>query len=200
LANLSFKSSRKKKHEYSYFSLRIFWKLARRFGYQCSHHLRNNLFTQSFGMKVFAIDPGPLESAYVLWDGASILDKAKLPNNQVLPIVEQAGKDGCHMASEMIASYGMAVGVEVFETCVWIGRYMERLQGNLERIKRMECKLHICHSVKANDSNIRQALIDRFGPPGKKNEPGVTFGLVKDLWAAFAVAVTVYDKHSSHSQ
>ena len=90
----------------------------------------------------------------------------------------------------------MAVGAEVFETCVWIGRYLEKLQGNMERIKRLECKMHLCHSARANDSNIRQALTDRLGAPGTKKQPGITFGVTKDIWAALAVAVTFFDQHS----
>ncbi len=42
--------------------------------------------------------------------------------------------------------------------------------------------------------NIRQALIDRFGPPGKKKAPGATYGLSGDMWSALAVAVTFTDK------
>ena len=95
----------------------------------------------------------------------------------------------------MIACYGMAVGAEVFETCVWIGRYLEKAQGDMSRIKRGEVKMHLCHSMKAKDSNIRQALIDRFGAPGTKKAPGLTFGLSGDMWAAFAVAVTYHDNN-----
>ena len=75
---------------------------------------------------------------------------------------------------EMIASYGMPVGKEVFETCVWIGRFEElgRLQNiDVEYVYRKDEKMNICHSMKAKDSNIRQALIDRFGEVGTKRNP-----------------------------
>ncbi len=75
---------------------------------------------------------------------------------------------------EMIASYGMPVGKEVFETCVWIGRFTEvGIYANVqtEYVYRKDEKMNICHSMKAKDSNIRQALIDRFGEVGTKNNP-----------------------------
>jgi hypothetical protein len=143
-------------------------------------------------MKIFAIDPGPAEAAYVIWDGESILFKGKIPSSEILAHLEYEQYE-CKIVCEMIACYGMAVGAEVFETCVWIGRYLERVGGNMERITRGKVKMHLCHSMKAKDSNIRQALIDRFGAPGRKASPGITFGLAGDMWAAFAVAVTHYD-------
>lgn len=68
----------------------------------------------------------------------------------------------------------MAVGKEVFDTCLWIGRFTELaiLQGiGVEYIYRKEEKMNICQSMKAKDSNIRQALIDRFGVVGTKKNP-----------------------------
>ena len=75
---------------------------------------------------------------------------------------------------EMIASYGMAVGKEVFDTCVWIGRFKQISESQdieVEYIYRKDEKMNICHSMKAKDSNIRQALIDRFGEVGTKRNP-----------------------------
>lgn len=75
---------------------------------------------------------------------------------------------------EMVASYGMAVGATVFETCVAIGQFKEiAMKQNIpvEFIYRKDEKMNLCHSMKAKDSNIRQALIDRFGEVGTKKNP-----------------------------
>lgn len=144
-------------------------------------------------LPVLAIDPGTTDSAYVLWDGHNILEKGKIPSEEVLPLITRlAGK--CEMVCEMIASYGMGVGAEVFETCIWIGRYLERAEGRMSRVVRGKVKMHLCKSMKATDSNIRTALIDMIGPPGKKKAPGPTYGVTKDIWAALALAVTYMDQ------
>ncbi|MCI8362245.1 MAG: hypothetical protein HFJ41_03805 [Clostridia bacterium] len=68
----------------------------------------------------------------------------------------------------------MAVGATVFDTCVWIGQFKQKAIENditVEYIYRKDEKMNICHSMKAKDSNIRQALIDRFGEVGTKKNP-----------------------------
>jgi hypothetical protein len=156
--------------------------------------------------KIFAIDPGNIESGYVLveHDGTKItrvLDKGKIGNYDLLEMV--VGMPGDHdFAVEMVASYGMAVGAEVFETCVWIGRYLEATNSTrVQRIYRRDEKLFLCGNMGAKDSNIAQALVDRFAPgepnrgKGTKKEPGFFYGFSKDMWAAMAVATTYFDKY-----
>jgi len=67
----------------------------------------------------------------------------------------------------------MPVGKEVFDTCVWIGRFQQIALPNVDTkfIYRKDEKMNICNSMKAKDSNIRQALIDRFGAVGTKKNP-----------------------------
>jgi hypothetical protein len=104
------------------------------------------------------------------------------------------------VAIEQIASYGMPVGAEVFETVFWSGRFAEAAYARMRRvtrIPRMEVKMHLCHNSRAKDANIRQALIDRLGAPGTKKAPGTTYGIKADEWAALAVAVTFSDKRST---
>ena len=150
-------------------------------------------------MNLLAIDPGPVESACVLWDGETIRFRYKASNQHILELIEthRMHNQDPKLAIEMIASYGMPVGEAVFETCVWIGRFMQVWGAEVIRIPRIQVKSHLCHSGKANDANIRQALIDRLGPPGRKKEPGPTYGLSGDCWAALAVAVTVWDRMAS---
>lgn len=147
-------------------------------------------------MKILAIDPGPTESAYVIWDGSHILDKGKVPSASILPLIGIHEQE-CKLVCEMIACYGMAVGAEVFETCVWIGRYVEKAQGQMERITRGKVKMHLCHSMKAKDANIRAAIIDRFGGKesaiGTKSRPGPLYGVSGDVWAALALAILHFD-------
>jgi len=102
----------------------------------------------------------------------------------------------------MIASYGMPVGATIFETCFWIGRFREAWRGPCVRLTRNRVKQHICHSARAKDSNIRQALIDRYGPGkeraiGRKAMPGPLYGVKSDLWAALAVGLTFLDQRGN---
>lgn len=157
-------------------------------------------------MSVLAIDPGNAESAYALINGeGKPLYFEKLSNPDLLTGLRTSalGAGDDHVAIEMVASYGMAVGADVFETCVWIGRFAEAIAHRTGRepllVKRHPVKLHHCMSAKAKDSNIRQALVDRFAPgqpnhgKGTKAEPGWFHGFHRDIWQAYALAVYVGD-------
>lgn len=154
---------------------------------------------------ILAIDPGNEESAWCLLHDGVPETFGKEPNAQLLErlrvtfrsVEDPLGRTEL-LAIEMIASYGMAVGKEVFDTCIWIGRFIEAWEvagGKVKLVYRREVKLYHCESVKASDSNIRAAIIDRFGPGkekaiGKKAKPGPLFGLKGDHWSALAVALT----------
>lgn len=142
---------------------------------------------------ILAIDPGCTDSAWILYKDGEIITFGKNLNSEVMNIVKFG--NGQHLAVEMIASYGMPVGKEVFETCVWIGRFLEAWNGDHTLIYRKDVKMHLCGSMRAKDANIRQALIDRFGPAGTKKAPGGTYGISKDVWSALAVAVTYAALH-----
>lgn len=148
-------------------------------------------------MRILAIDPGPAECGWVLWDAAAqrIAHSEIMATPSMPAVVACSDRAGHVIAIEMIASYGMAVGREVFETCVWIGR-MQQVAMRPEAVRlvyRKDVKLHLCQSPRAKDANIRQALIDRLGPAGTKKAPGPTYGVKSHAWAALAVAVTVGD-------
>ena len=145
---------------------------------------------------ILAIDPGTIESGFViLSDARRVVSSGVKPNAEMLATladpVMHATIDA--VAIEMIASYGMAVGREVFETCVWIGRFQQAWHkpDAVQLVYRRDVKLHLCGSPKAKDPNIRQALIDILGKPGTKKQPGGTYGVTSHAWAALGVAATV---------
>lgn len=140
---------------------------------------------------VLAIDPGPVQSAWVLYRDGQII-RAEIEENTILLARLRYWKEhpGPVVVLEMIASYGMPVGAEVFETCVWIGRFLQAWAGPSRRVFRRDVKLELCGSMRAKDQNVRQALLDRVGPQGTKKAPGPTYGIHADEWAALGVAVT----------
>jgi len=150
---------------------------------------------------ILAIDPGPEQSAYVEWNpktqmfhGKGIRDNVKL-----LETIETLAKTSpidYHLVIEMVACYGMPVGKEIFETVLWTGQFKHAWGTNpFSFAYRKDIKIHLCNSMKAKDSNIRQALIDRFGAPGVKKNPGKLYGVSKDIWSAVAIAVYYGDIH-----
>lgn len=155
-------------------------------------------------MRLLAIDPGPAESAWLLFDTDTFLPLRweKTRNAEVLG----AFASGEALAVEALASYGMPVGVETFETAYAIGAFERRWLdiGGPEpiRVYRREVKLHICGDSRAKDSNMRQALIDRYGGSrkaaiGLKASPGPLYGMSGDCWSALAVAITAAERDAT---
>lgn len=146
-------------------------------------------------MKVLGIDPGTTQSAYVLWDGGHVIEADIIANHTMLMVLNLMRGVADLCVIEKIASFGMAVGAEVFETVYWTGRFAQcwHVEG-VVRIPRLEIKIHLCKSARAKDANVSQALKDRFGQVGTKKNPGPLFGISSHKWAALAVAVCAWDR------
>lgn len=151
-------------------------------------------------MRVLAMDPGTRETAYVVYeyyhhdtDGGRIVEHGHFPNLDMLSIIATTPADV--MAMEMIGHYntGMSVGADVFQTCVWIGRFWQQAQEagvkKVEILFRTPIKIELCGSPRANDTNVSQALKDILGLPGTKKNPGPTYGITSHKWQALAVAL-----------
>lgn len=138
---------------------------------------------------ILAVDPGTLESGWVILSGRRVLYSGVSSNLDTLARVAAWPHA---LAVEMIASYGMPVGREVFETCVWIGRFVQAYRNSAlaQMVYRKDVKMHLCGTPRAKDPHIRQALIDMIGPQGVKKAPGPTYGVKSHAWAALGVAVT----------
>lgn len=132
---------------------------------------------------IIAIDPGNTQSGYCVIDRSTLrpLEFGKIDNAELLQKLSSARAQGWRWAViEMVASYGMSVGREVFDTVLWIGRFYQALNAccPVRLLCRIEEKQHICHNTRANDAAIRRALIDRFADqrpqkwPWYKKEPG----------------------------
>ena len=148
--------------------------------------------------QVIAIDPGTDQTAIVIYQSGKILDAAIKPNDELTHELENKYYCSSTLAIEMVACYVMPVGREVFETCVWIGRFTQAYGASkVEYVYRRDVKLHLCNSARAKDANIRQALLDKFPGTGggktpqvgTKKQPGPLFGIKSHLWAALSVAV-----------
>jgi len=166
-------------------------------------------------MIVCAIDPGNIRSAIVYYDteGRVLVPPFGIYEN--VNLLGLRGRHADHLAIEMVASYGMPVGRDVFDTCDWIGRFIQAWDGPYSKVLRKSrwgpgpeqygeqgvypgvC-MALCHNNRAKDSNIRRALLDRFPATGGgktpqtgiKGQPGPLYGVKEDVWSALAVAVT----------
>ncbi len=158
---------------------------------------------------IIGVDPGPTHSAAVaLLDGVNIYDAKYLENHAFKGYVGElawhAPGEVAVICIEQIKHYGtgMSVGASIFDTVEWVGRFLEKWSSAnayeiIEKIPRATIKAHLCGSAKAKDSNVRQALIDRFPATGGgatpaigiKSKPGPLYGISKHLWSALAVAV-----------
>lgn len=160
------------------------------------------------------IDPGTRVSSYVVYDPvAGTITKfgCDVPNPEVLEAIDDMGQTVV-VVVEMFNHMGdnFPVGKDVFTTVMWIGRFIQLHVATLELphdadheqflVYRLALKMNICGKSTVRDSNVRQAIIDRFGGDeiaiGKKKTPGPLYGLKSHGWQAMAVALTYFDRET----
>jgi len=153
---------------------------------------------------LLAIDPGTYDSAYCLYDLVSKKPvKCDIINNNIMLKKiknRELLKNVKAVAIEMIASYGMPVGQTTFQTVLYIGMFVQAIRDHngsisVDKIFRKDESLVLCNTPRGNDASIRRVIIDRYGPSkkvaiGNKKNPGILYGIVRDMWAALAVAIT----------
>lgn len=155
--------------------------------------------------RIYAIDPGPEKSAYVVIDTSKpgeIQEFGKVDNHEMLDLLKVENKDSL-LVIEAIASYGAAVSQSIFGTCIWTGRFMQRwkdLGGWTFLIYRREVVKHLLGkgSIKGADARIRAKMIERFGTDtqhaiGSKGNPGPLYGVSSDTWQALGLAITAVE-------
>lgn len=158
---------------------------------------------------IFAIDPGTTESGWCALVDGELINSGVMPNAEMVECLQRKHMqlNGYQLAIEMIASYGMPVGREVFETCVWIGRFAQAWHepDDVRYVYRKDVKLHLCGTTKAKDPNVRQALIDLFPASGggktpqigTKSQPGPLYGVSSHAWPALGVAITTQSQQEA---
>ena len=164
-----------------------------------------------FGIvNLLCIDPGTDTSGFVILDNRTVLRAYKEIENTELVNELVRIRDQFYpyrmpaLAYEMIASYGMPVGKSTFETCKWIGRFVQAYGATYCHAiyRKTDVCMALCGSTKAKDANIRQALLDRYEPLGggktpqigTKKQPGPLFGVSSHAWSALAVGHAYLDK------
>lgn len=157
-------------------------------------------------MRILAIDPGNVESGVVIYASPErrVFRAAKLDNDDLREsIYSRLVLNADVLAIEMAESFGAKVWDQVFKTVLWTGRFVEAWDRAIQRphalIYRRQVKLYVAGTARANDTQIRNCLIDSWGGKveaiGNKAHPGPLYGITGDVWAALAVAVTYADLH-----
>jgi hypothetical protein len=146
-------------------------------------------------LKILAIDPGNIQSAFVVWEDGNFLESSEgnkgIIENDDFCIVLHNILDLCPInivAIEFPQCYGMTVGKSIFDTCRWAGifEYIAAQKGiHTARYGRPTIKGHIGGRT---DAEIRSSLRIRHGE-AKKGEK--LEGVKKDIWAALALAVAL---------
>lgn len=143
---------------------------------------------------IIAVDPGCVQSAYLILHGKNIVSSSKLVNFELRRLLTHM--DGYRvLAIEGMQSYGLPVGREVLDTVVWIGRFIEASTApNIWPVFRPAVRAYFLgvtkKGVKSGDAAIRKAMLARYGAEH-------THGLHSDQWSALALATYVADKEAS---
>jgi len=149
--------------------------------------------------KILGIDPGPSQSAYVVWDTKTqqIVEHDQSDNitfrNEIIWVRDDIEPYICVI--EGMAFYGKVMNGESFDTLMFIGRLREIFADNHELVYFPDIAYHFCNSRRGiKTSHINAVLTNRFGGKGTRKQQGRLWGVKEHIWSALAVAVFYQDK------
>ncbi|MFN8631166.1 MAG: hypothetical protein U0838_12880 [Chloroflexota bacterium] len=152
---------------------------------------------------MLAIDPGSLQSGWILLDNERVVASGVTLNPELLRTLVLSDHAYQILVCEFMSPRGLPTSREDMETIWWAGRFAQAAQPRESwRVTRDDVKLHLCgRRSKVTDANVRQALIDRYGgiggkaaAIGTKAAPGPLHGVSTHAWAALAVGLTWLDR------
>jgi len=151
--------------------------------------------------KILGIDPGPSQSAYVVWDTKTqqIVDHEQSDNitfrKNIIWLRDDIEPDICVI--EGMAFYGKVMNGESFDTLMFIGRLREIFADNHELVYFPDIAYHFCNSRRGiKSSHINAVLANRFGGKGTKKNKGKLFGIKEHVWSALACCILWEDLHA----
>jgi len=130
--------------------------------------------------QILAVDPGNEKSGVVRFEvnqkelyGIEIIEfNGAMDNENLLAYIRMNALANCYVAIETPKPMGMAVAGQTMETLIFIGRLTQVVDELEERksvgidwtyVFRPHVKLHLCGQSRAKDTNVTQAIKDRFG-------------------------------------
>jgi len=155
-------------------------------------------------MRVWAIDPGPEQSGWVVILGEperpEVLAHGLTPNADLLGMLRAAPR--VHLvAIERIVPWARQAGHALVDTCVWIGRFWQAAEDAGARVllvPRNDVARWLTGDRQAPKRAVRDELVHRYGPGreravGRKAAPGPLYGLRVHEYDALALACYVAD-------
>lgn len=149
---------------------------------------------------IVAVDPGNMKSAYVVMDRQrKIVTHGKIENMLLRALLTDLSDHSAvsRMVIESPRPRGQQVTWQLFQTCQWIGRFIEAWHPKpYIEADRRKVKYHLTESVKSTDAQVRAALMGMWGGKDiavgskKSGHLGPLYGMKADIWQALAVGVT----------
>lgn len=147
---------------------------------------------------IVAIDPGEKKSGYVIVNNSQLIESGVFLNNRLIERLSIMSEPDI-LGIEAMSSYGRRVGENVFNTCIWIGRFQQTWYDpeSVHLIKRKTVVNNITGNPKSGDSQVRRSLLRLYEPTGGgkipevgiRKQPGPLFGISTHAWQALAVAL-----------
>ena len=168
-------------------------------------------------MIVLGIDPGPVESAGVLYDTEAKtvrMEPGIVGNSELLAWIKSENSLCLiglgHLVIEMPHTYALTpkrnkktgkyrsaqLNQNTYEMTYWVGRFVEAYAGGFARLFRRDICRHLCGpKLLKGKAPYNAAVAQWFGvtvgsAKGTQKAPGPLYGIKSHMWDALAVAIT----------